>query len=237
MKTSNKLLISACIVLFVSLIVYDLGLKASFKSGTYKSPYLGMQKIPVKKFDEVFLKTPILLNTKISYGDKYEFWVHDDLRDEIELSIVGGELSVNLIPKNGRKYYNYYKTAIIIRCPLLSQLTTRLSEQSRLYYYDVMSSNININGFNQKSMTLYGDNSGILSLYNNRIQHLKAVVGNGVTDPSSLSIFSTNVIDSANITVNAKSGLILNNPEIKNPNFKLSDSAQVILKASDLEKF
>ncbi len=51
MKTSNKFLFAAIVLTLLSLVVYDILLKAAYKSGNYADPYKDFVTLNFKDFD------------------------------------------------------------------------------------------------------------------------------------------------------------------------------------------
>jgi hypothetical protein len=77
MKASNKFLIAAVVLTVLSLVVYDILLKAAYKSGNYSDPYNNYVTLNFKDFDMLDLPSSTAANVKVVQGpfsirmDKY----------------------------------------------------------------------------------------------------------------------------------------------------------------------
>ncbi len=68
MKTSNKFLFAAVVFTLLSLVVYDLMLKAEYKSGDYTDPYKNFVTLNFKDFDVLDLHSSTAANVKLVQG-------------------------------------------------------------------------------------------------------------------------------------------------------------------------
>src|SRR5882757_6345842 len=68
MKTSNKLTIAAILFILVSLVYYDLMLKASYLSGTYRDQFKDYTILNFKDFNSIDLGASTAANIIVEQG-------------------------------------------------------------------------------------------------------------------------------------------------------------------------
>ena len=68
MKTSNKLILAALLLVLISLFGYDYLLKEAYVSGRYKDPYRDFATLKFKNFDTVDIVSSTAANVKFVQG-------------------------------------------------------------------------------------------------------------------------------------------------------------------------
>ncbi|XHR92132.1 hypothetical protein ACFJIV_17320 [Mucilaginibacter sp. UC70_90] len=68
MKTSNKFLLTAVLLLIVSVGIYDVQLKAEYFKGEYKNPYNGFNNLNFRNFKVIELGSSTAINIMLVQG-------------------------------------------------------------------------------------------------------------------------------------------------------------------------
>src|SRR5947209_3869211 len=68
MKTSNKLILTALLLVFIFLFAYDNLLKREYLSGNYRNPYRNFIALKFKDFDTVDMTSSTAANAKFIQG-------------------------------------------------------------------------------------------------------------------------------------------------------------------------
>ena len=238
MKTSNKLLILAGLILACLLISYDFSLKAEYEKGTYKNPFKSYSSLPYMNFDKVTVKAANEMKVEIRYSRAFSVQVFDELKPAIDIKQNGGELVIQA--KDGdRRNYLGYERGIVISMPGLSEVNAsdfiRVIKQEknstrteRAYHED---NRVVVSGFDLDALTLNMISNSVIGLKDNRIGNLQALV-DGTFHESQLQIDQSDKITNADITVNSRNSLMLTDPDIGRLNHRLSDSAVLVLQGS-----
>jgi len=230
MKTSNKLLLTAILVIIGSMITYDLALRAEYRKGTYKSRFYEFEKTTdTKGFNMLDNRAANLVSVQVEQGDHFGIWMMNGLKEYISISHKGTALVIDVIDKKAQNR-NLYKNGIIIICPSLNQVTTTpffaSKEGEENNYSNGMTSLV---GFTQQNLDLHINKSTGVTLEKNKIDNLKASVGDILFHNASLTIRSNNQLNFAEIKVAGRNELNIQNSKINKSNFNISDSAQVNL--------
>ena len=228
MKTSNKLLLAAILIISAYCVASAFALKNEYLKGDYKSRFYRMRQMNFADFDAVEADIPNTAIT-IEQGTKFAVWITNDLPD-IDAGKKNKTLTINNKP--GTKPSYGYGSSVIIICPQLVSLKLgkSLSKEEML----AIATEINpwknkidgafntIIGFKQKSMIVEINNATTLQLQQTKIGKLNAFANCG-----NLSIQGPNTIDTANFDISAYNSLELNYVEIKNPTYKLANTAKI----------
>lgn len=241
MKTSIKLLITALLIIIGSMITYDLALRAEYRKGTYKSRFYEFEKTTdAKMFTTLDNRAANLVTVRVEQGEHFGIWMMKDLKDYISISHKGTVLVIDVIDKKSpyiKPYINIYKNRIIITCPAVNKIITTpffASKENEEGNYSI--GNTSLVGFSQQELELHINKATRLDLDKNKIDFLKAYVGDSSTQHANLTIRSNDQINNAEIKVEGKNELNLENPKITKSNFNISDSAQVNLSGSFLNQ-
>jgi hypothetical protein len=234
MKTSNKLIVVALLLFIVSLVWYDYLLKAAYESGVYRDPYHSFTSLYFKDFDTVDVVSSTAANVKFVQGP-------------FSVKIDPGALNYTRVKQTGRRLqitavfeYDYYSDLnpyiIVISCPKLSELVAGATYRSNkrqvtdtIVREDWKMRQVLIDGFKQDSLTISQDFGSTVVLSNDKINLIKATIGQRSASGSKLIVLANNQFNSAKLDVLNNSKLLLNNASIDHLNYHLADSARLIL--------
>ena len=236
MKKSNKIFLTAALLLFVYMVGYDFTLKAEYEKGTYKSPFYGMKQIKLQKFNSIDHNAANMVGLRIEQGSTYGVWIDSHFIDEISISQSGQTVAINY---TGTDMRQWYKPGIIITCPVVSQVTaTPLPMPKGLKNPEEFSVEglVEIAGFKQiLPLSVRSDRSIDVNMAKNDLAELNASLGSTNADKAQLSIEHSNHIQAANLNLKGKARLNLINPFIVKPNYHFGDSTLVTLSGSALK--
>jgi hypothetical protein len=234
MKTSNKLVTVAFLLILASLFVYDHLLKAEYISGRYKDPYGNYITLKFKDFDTVDVNSTSAVNVKFIQG-AFSVRVDNDAIDFTKIKQEGNRLKIDAAFK-GDYINNPNLYIVVISCPKLTEVNANaiFKEGNKLIIDTIfredwrMRQNL-IEGFNEDSLSTrqYYGNSIILS--GNHIRMLNAIVGLNPHSFSKIAILKNNQFQQATIDVLNRSKVLLDGKTIQNLEYHLADSAQMIL--------
>lgn len=243
MKASNKFVCLALLLTLLSLLVYDLLLKAEFRSGRYKDPYRNYAALQFKDFDVLDLNSATVANVKLIQGpfsvrvDKYAL-------DYVKVKQEGKRLQVDVVfDGNYRGNQNPY--VLVVSCPKLAELNTGASYRANdqwvtdtIYRADWNMRRVMMDGFTQDSLHISQDYGSSIVLANDRIRSLCAVIGKSAASGSDLVIQSGNQFQEAVLDVEHNGKLELDNAMIDVLKYRLGDSARLVIsgKAQNLLK-
>ncbi len=234
MKTSNRFVCLALILTLLSLVVYDLLLKAEFRSGRYKEPYRNYAALEFKDFDVLDLNSATVANVKLVQGpfnvrvDKYAL-------DYVKLKQEGKRLQIDVVfGDNYRGNQNPY--ILIVSCPKLIELNTGASYRANgqwvtdtIYRGDWNMRRVLVDGFTQDSLHISQDYGSSIVLTNDHIRSLRAVIGKSAGSGSDLVLQSGNRFQEAALDMEHSSTLELDNSMIGILKYRLGDSARLVI--------
>jgi hypothetical protein len=243
MKTSTKLLLSALVVLIIAIGIYNSALKAEYLTGNYKKPYRNYKQVDIKGFTEVEINASKMIDVVFRKGD-FAVYRSNYSEDTVRLTKTGNKLIVNVdlnaLPENNIAYngiedrHEYRGNRIIIVCPSLSMLKTTnvflVNGRAPVNYnFDKYAPyahcTVEIGKFNLDSLTLVQGGNSQVNLSGNTIGALKV----NADHFSSIKIEADNKINSADLQINGKGELWLNNISFPKLTQHISDSARVTL--------
>jgi hypothetical protein len=234
MKTSYKYLLAAAILIMSSLSVYDLLVRAEYRSENYTDPFRNFVTLNFKDFDILDIPSSTAANVKIVQGpfsirlDKYE-------ADFVQVNQEGKRLRIKAHFDG-----NYQSTSspyiLLISCPKLSEVyinaeytANNASVTDTIVREDWNMRQVLIDGFNQDSMYISQDYGSTIVLANNNIRSISATVGKSRGSGSYLIIQNNNEFNHADLDIQDNSKLFLDNAKIQNLNYQLGDSAKLIV--------
>ncbi|ASU34074.1 hypothetical protein [Mucilaginibacter xinganensis] len=234
MKTSNKLTIAAILLVLVSLVYYDLMLKASYMSGTYKDQFRDFVALNFKDFKSINLGSCTASNIIVEQGpfsvrieptaDQFVKVSQRDQTLHIETAFPGNY-------QNSRAEY-----VLIISCPSLASIAvdSRYMSGDQLVIDTIASADFKwrpsiIRGFTLDSLLITEKHAGSVILQNNKIKGLKAVIGLEEGSGSNMVILKNNEFQDADLHILNKSQLFLHEASIPNLKYQLADSAKLII--------
>jgi len=238
MKTSNKILMAAALVLIAWLVIYDNALKAEYVKGDFKKPHYHMQQLSFSNFNTIEHNAGNIIGLQVEKGP-YGVWVDDYIKDKINISQNGQTL---VITNTSKENVNDYR-GIIISCPDVISITSnpfinpkkatgdrylRQNGNSMIIEY-FQHETILVTGFNQPVMNLQANQFTEFELKKNTLGQLNAKVGDKQRGQAGLTIDADNNISTADLQVPGKSTLTLDNVTINKVTYKVTDSAEVTL--------
>jgi len=235
MKTSNKLLIAAILVIIVSMVTYDFALRAEYRKGTYKSRFYEMEKLNLEGFTILDNHVANIISVQVEYGKSYAVYMNNDLKNNLLISKNGNKLMINVADKE-KPQINQYKNNVIIICPKLDQVITSPNIKKSIEEWDNDNGTTSITGFDQQHLILFVNQTTRINFEKNKIEHLEATVGDSLSQHAYLFIGSNNQINDAVIKVFGKNHLSIGNPKVAKSNFTISDSANVDVSGSFLNQ-
>jgi len=243
MKTSNKLVIAAIILILVSLVGYDYLLKGAYVSGKYKDPYNTFISLKFKEFDTVDLVSSTAVNVKFVQGP-FSVRIDSNFSEYTRIKQTGKRLHISAVfEANYMSDPNPY--TMVISCPHLSVINIDATYKSNgklvtdtTVRDDWRMRKVLIDGFKQDSLIINQDYGSTVVLANNHLQSISTTTGKSVKSGSKLVILEHNQIQKTNLDILNSSTLILGNAQIGDLNYRSADSAKLILngKASNLLK-
>jgi len=233
MKTSTRILMVTLAVLIISLVVYDLSLKAEYLKGDYTNIYHDYNRLDYSGFDEIELNSSTAVNIILVQGP-FKVLAHPNSEDFLHVSKQGKRLVINAA------FPDHYKMIIAshvlyISCPKLSLLkmdaryTMHDTPVTDTVVRDLRWYSTLITGFSLDSLRLQADNASNLVLENNRINTLNGIIGKSNNSRSVLTIGSNNKFAKSSLDICNKSQLIIKGSTSPNLNYHLADSATLVV--------
>jgi len=236
MKTSNKILIVAGLVVMGWVLIYDMAVKAEFVKEDYKKPHYQMKQLVFTNFNTIQHNAGNIIGIEVEKGP-YGVWVDEFMDDKIAITQHGQTLQIDY---TGTDYHGSGR-GIVINCPDLVSITTNAfikAGKSNNYEYQnnyVNSIIINgqytptsVEGFTAPLMNVCANEFTSIILENNTLGQLNAKIGDS-KGRAGLTVRPDNKITSADLQVPGKSALVLDNVAIGKIAYKLADSADVRL--------
>jgi hypothetical protein len=234
MKTSNKLILAALLLVLISLFGYDYLLKEAYVSGKYKDPYNGFTALKFKDFDTVDLVSSTAANVKFVQGP-FSVRIDTNFLNYVKVKQTGKRLQINTVFESGY-LYNPKPYILVISCPKLSEVNTNATYRSNnqqvtdtIVREDWKMRQVLIDGFKQNSLAIKQDYGSTVMLANNQIHIINGLIGVSKKSGSKLIIEKSNELGDVTLNIQNKSSLVLNNTLIHNLNYHLADSAKLVL--------
>jgi len=235
MKTSNKILLLATLIILSYLTFFDFKLKAEYLKGKYKTRFYSMKEQKVGEFRSIENNTSNL-HVRIEKGDQFEIWYDDDLKDNLELTNKNNQLVINYNKKDNDD--DFIKSGnLIIICPKIEAVAINkvLKMKDYLSTEYIPNGVTIIHNFNQDKLELIVKSVTELILDKNKFNLLSAKVGDSKSTNGTLEIMNNNEINNLYVELNGTSVLNLNDPMINKAELKISDSADVKLSGRALK--
>ncbi|MDB4904089.1 MAG: hypothetical protein JWQ63_3370 [Mucilaginibacter sp.] len=234
MKTSNKLIAAAFLLILLSLFVYDRLLIAEYLSGRYKDPYRDFTTLKFKDFDAVGVISTNAANVKFIQGP-FSVRIDTNFLNYVKVKQAGKRLQINTVFESNY-LYNPNPYILVISCPKLSEVCTNATYRSNnqqvtdtIVREDWKMRQVLIDGFKQDSLTIKQDYGSTVVLANNQIHSINGVIGTSKKSGSKLIIEKSNQFQDVNLDIRNKSSLLLNDAFIHNLTYHLADSAKLVL--------
>jgi hypothetical protein len=233
MKTSSKILMLTLAILVISLVAYDLSLKAEYMKGDYMNPYHDYNTLNYSGFDEIELNASTAANIILVQGP-FKVLAHPNAEDFLHVSKRGKRLIISAA------FADHYKNIITdhvlyISCPKLSlfksdaRYTEHDAPVTDTLIRDIRWYSTLITGFSLDSLRLKADNASNIVLENNKINTLNGIIGQSNGSGSALTIGSNNNFTNTNLDIRTKSQLVIKGSAIPNLNYHLADSATLVV--------
>ena len=235
MKTSNKLFLTATLIVIISLLTYDYALRAEYKKGTYKSKFYGFEKTTAfNGFNTIDNRAANLISIQVEKGNEAGIWIKSAWKDRFKVSRKGTTLVIEVANKQSTRV-SAYSNGITIVCPSLSEIITvpYLGKSGQNLRYS--RGTTIVTGFTLAQLSLKISKGVDLFLKGNKIADLQAWVGDESSDNANLTISESNEINNATINVPGKNHLEIENSVITKRNFTIADSATVAFSGSFLK--
>jgi hypothetical protein len=227
MKTSNKLLITAVLVILISLTVHDLALKAAYLKTDYKNRFYQMEKLPLADFDAVDLKPSAFTTVTIEQGAKFAVWINNTTKSEMSVNKDGRTLKIFYKVKTD----DYTGKNIIIICPSLKSMVVHERSADRDF---TSVGDVIIHNFDLDSLYVRSARGTNINLYNNIITLLNAgtnITGGKISLP-------TNRIKQSNVNMQGPGSLELyDKKSVGKATYNLSPGTTVTLGGDALSMF
>lgn len=245
MKTSNKLFITALLVMLISIVFANVQLKSTYlrmkKLGPekYKAEHRfdNFEKVKVSRFTEIDFKAANVVSINIEYGDEAAVWMNKWNKDKFHVHQEGNKLVVDLSEAAKKEQYSSHQSKITIILPKLSKFTTNhVAIKTKEEEYRYKEFETWVTGFSQESLELNLNPLSKVKLQNNRLKRLNAMVGKSDAASCILSVESDNKIETLKLAVFGKSKVEILAPEIGTINHQLSDDAVVTFRGNVLPK-
>ena len=237
MKTSNKLLFSAILLILLSLVVYDTLLKAEYQTGNYKDPYKSFVILKFSDFDILDIHSSTAANVKFVQGP-FSVRIDKNALDYVAVSQDGPHLRIDATFE-GNYLGNPNQYILLISCPKLLEVNTNAGYRSNnrevtdtIVRSDWNMRQVLIEGFNQDALFISQDYGSTVVLANNHIRAVKAVVGKSPGSGSNLIIKNDNEFQNVTLAIDNNSKLFLDNAGIQNLNYQLADSASLTIRGN-----
>ena len=232
MKTSNKLLLAALLVLLISLTLYDTALRAEYRKGTFRDPFKDFVTLNLKDFNALDLPAASQASVRIEPGP-YQVRVYKPLNEFLQASQHGRQLTLALrFPEDDHSFLDQNQPAIVITCPSLIALRTNATylvknqPKTNRFPSSWNPQLVQVQNFRQDSLLVRANNGSQVELVGTTLHHLRVVASTG---GPVLRLLASNRIAQATLKMGGWSRLELNTLVIPNLHYQFSDSATVSL--------
>lgn len=234
MKTSNQFLFATIVLTLASLVVYDILLKAAYKSGNYADPYKDFVSLKFKDFDALDLPSSTAANVKVVQGP-FSVRMDEGAAEFVQVNQEAKQLIIKAaFDGNYRSVFSEY--VLLISCPKLLKISVNASYRANnenvtdtIVREDWNMRKVLVDGFTQDSLHITQDYGSTVVLTNDHIRALSAVVGKSARSGSSLIIKDNNAFINAELDIQNNSRLFLENAKIQNLSYELGDNSKLII--------
>ncbi|MDN5288462.1 MAG: hypothetical protein JWR38_4736 [Mucilaginibacter sp.] len=240
MKTSNKIVAIAFLVIIVSAIGYAIAMKKEFLTGNYKKPYINFSSLPYKNFNSLIINPSSMINVKLVQGP-FKVMINNIVKDNLIFKQVNNTLQIDL--NWGYVRFNTGDTyMMVISCPkLISVHVNAVYTLNKLNIVDTLAGEgwayhqVLIEGFKQDSLSVIQEWGSQVVLANNNFVYLNALTSINELSGSKLTVLKSNIIQQANFDVRNKGKLILYQANIPGLNYSLADSALFVMNGAAIK--
>ena len=227
-------MLSALVILLVSLTIYNFALRAEYLSGEYKNPFRAYRSSAIKNFNEIEVNDVNMMHVMVRKGD-YSIHTAVSNADSVRFTKVGNRLIINIdFTKNSKSddpnlpHWN----EVVIYCPQLTYVKTnnhnysiplkRMSLQENNDYNYNAAGTVTLRRFKLDSLCIE-QKGGTVNIGKSEIAFLKSTTAAA----SRLNIADDVYIDKADMHINDFSTLRLEKFNIPKFNYTLADSATI----------
>ena len=222
------------LVVLLTLVAHDLFLKSEYSSGKYKDPYQTYSTLNWKDFDIVDLDGSTAANVQFVQGP-FSVRIENNALDYVFIRQQGNHLKIEAVfPGNYRFNPNPY--ILVISCPRLSNIFVNATYRANghevtdtIVREDWHKRQVLIDGFQQDTLSVVQDYGSTVVLANNHIRSFRASAGKSKGAGSKLILQQSNIFEEADLDIDQKSKLELENALIHSLSYHLADSAQLIV--------
>ena len=236
MKTSNKWVLAALLLLFGSLTAYNMGLRAEYRRGTYKDPLRNTTALGFRNFSEVDVPGAGTIGVKIVAGP-YGVRLSNRAAEFVHITQQGPRLVVALAFPGEVKFLGP-GPQVTISCPRLAQLSASAvyTAEGKLVTDKQQRDGgmVRVQGFRQDSLIVQQNYATLVELADNHLGYLRAEAGAGPGSKSVLYIEKSNRIQAADLRVQSRSELRLEAGNIARLVCQFGDSATATLTGAGL---
>lgn len=234
MKTSNKFLLTAILLLIVSVGIYDFQLKAEYMKGNYKNPYNGFVTLKYRDFKVIELGSSTAVNIMLVKGP-FKVLADPDAMWFMKIEQRHDSLFVRAEFKDN--FHNVQAPNVLyISIPRLDAFYADAKYQAgNIQITDTTAAQdfewrpTTISGFSGDKLNITQDNASTILLKNNTFNTLNAVIGISSGSASNLTIETGNRFGKTNLDIRNKSRLWIKDDSLSSINYKMADSAKLIL--------
>jgi hypothetical protein len=235
MKTSNKWLLAALLLLLGSLTAYNMGLRAEFRKGAYKDPNRNTVALNFKDFTEIDLQAANVVGLKVVAGP-YSVRLNKDAGKYVKVTQQGPRLTIAVVFPDGRQSVGG-RQAMTISLPQLARLSatgTYLMNGKPVTDKHPVGLSVRIEGFRQDSLNVQQDHGTQVELARNQLGFLRAEAGHSPGSHPQLRIENSNRIGAAYLSVQNEGQLQLDAGGIANLRTQFGDSVKATLTGAGL---
>ncbi|MES2427897.1 MAG: hypothetical protein V4560_13040 [Bacteroidota bacterium] len=226
MKTSNKLLLLATVILFGYLAIFNFQLRAEYLKGDFKKLYYGMKFTPLNSFTTIRHNAGNVLALRVEKGPKFGVWMRDNLKEKLALTERNNTLFVDYVDKQHSNYYS----GIVVVCPEVNTvITTPLKTHQVMFWEREVTQ---VSGFTQDAMNIVAGKSTQIELNKNTISKLNAAT---TASNATIKVNAENLIQAAEFKIAGKSDLQLLS-QIAKSTYSYTDSATITLNGKSFAK-
>lgn len=243
---------AALATILASILAFDLKLrdgylqanKVSLNEYQKASRFNDYEQANVKNFTDLDLKAANNLGVLIEYGEKETVWIRKADKDMMSVSQNGVQLAIDLSEKGKARNYLREDYCMIIISPKINRIDLHAIGQVKKYkelngdsavttmYYNAKC---NVERLRNDSLTINLAANTHLNLSGNRIQTLTATVGDE-SGNGNLTFNYGNSIDEVFLDVKNASSVSVNDSGIRDIQYKISNTAIVTLRGTELNK-
>ena len=234
MKTSTKFLAIALAIIAVSLCFYDLSVRAVYLGGSFRTPFKDYYDLNFKGFDTINVKSSTAVNVLFEQGP-FRVRLALDAESFARISQDNKTLNISAVFKHGYEN-NRNAYLVLVTCPKIAKFNTDgwYGTNGKSYIDTVVKDEWNmrkvwVEGFKQDSLSISQDYGSTVVLSGNTIKALDVQIGKSPLSGSKLFVLKNNSFQSANLDIRNKSKLLLEDAQIGKLNYRLSDSAKLVL--------